>query len=148
MNESKKSRFLNFIQSLESIQLPTNITAKGETIIQQTRRNELRREGLKALIEDFNEIWGDKLFILETKDGIVVATELIDGKIFSWETKHTIKSLDYDPFYEAKVFEEDQKMKQVKKEEREKKEQERQTKLELKRREKLEELASRERHER
>lgn len=43
--------------------------------------------------------------IVETKEGIVIVAENSEFT-FSWELKNTIKSIDFDPFIEASLYEE------------------------------------------
>lgn len=43
--------------------------------------------------------------IVETKEGIVIVAENPEFT-FSWELKNTIKSIDFDPFIEASLYEE------------------------------------------
>lgn len=117
MNETHFGKFLHKVEQLE---LNTNTTSKGETTIQQTPRNELRREGLNALKQDLVEFYGDDFDVVETKEGLVIVAENQPGEwTFSWELKNTIKSLDYDPFLEACNFDEDQAQKAIKKARRE-----------------------------
>lgn len=62
------------------MELPTNTTSKGETTIQQTPRNELRREGLNALKQDLINLYGDDFDVVETKEGIIIVAENeVDG---------------------------------------------------------------------
>lgn len=117
---ASSTKFGEFLDKISQMELPTNTTSKGETTIQQTPRNELRREGLNALKQDLIKLYGDNFDVVETKEGIVIVAENdIDGWTFSWELKSTIKSLDYDPFIEANNFDEDQAQKAAKKARRE-----------------------------
>ena len=112
--------FGEFLRKISQMELTTNTTSKGETTIQQTPRNELRREGLNALKQDLVKFYGDEFDVVETKEGIVIVAENEPGGwTFSWELKSTIKSLDYDPFLEAGNFDEDQAQKAAKKARRE-----------------------------
>lgn len=72
MNNSK---FKDFLKEVESTTYPTNMTATGNLTIQQTLRNELRRKGVKALLEDLISVYGDEYDLVETKDGIVIVVE-------------------------------------------------------------------------
>lgn len=78
---------------------------------------------------------------METKDGIVVVAENEPGDFtFSWEVKTTIKSIDYDPFVEADIYDQDCLAKEEKKAAREKEKQNKELELERKRLKKLAEL--------
>ncbi len=69
---SNKPLFTQFLQEVEQSELATNITTTGITTIQQSLRNGLRRQGVKALLEDLLAVYGDHFDIVETKDGIVI----------------------------------------------------------------------------
>lgn len=119
------SKFAEFLKKVEESTYPTNTTSTGSNTIQQSIRNELRKEGVAALKEDL--IWLLEGFdIVETKEGLVIVAENSDFT-FSWELKNTIKSTDYDPFIEASLYEESLAEKENKKL---KQEQERQAKIE------------------
>lgn len=58
--EKKKLAFVEFMNGLrQKDNLPTNTTATGTLTIQQTLRNEIRREGVKALKEDLENLYGE-----------------------------------------------------------------------------------------
>lgn len=67
--------FAAFLKEVEQTNYPTNITATGALTIQQTTRNELRRKGVKALLEDLDALYGDTFDIVETKEGIIIVVE-------------------------------------------------------------------------
>ena len=104
-----------------AVKILTNTTANGMVTIQQTQRNQLRKEGLQAFKQDLIDWYGNEGFdVVETKEGIVIVAEAAaddddGGYTFSWEIKPTIKNLDYDPFIEANNFEEDKANKAQKK---------------------------------
>ena len=104
-----------------AVKILTNTTANGMVTIQQTQRNQLRKEGLQAFKQDLIDWYGSEGFdVVETKEGIVIVAEAAaddddGGYTFSWEIKPTIKNLDYDPFIEANNFEEDKANKAQKK---------------------------------
>ena len=103
-----------------AVEILTNTTVNGMVTIQQTQRNQLRKEGLQAFKQDLIDWYGNEGFdVVETKEGIVIVAEAAsgpaDGYTFSWEIKPTIKNLDYDPFIEANNFEEDKANKAQKK---------------------------------
>lgn len=77
MNDLNEKNFAKFLQSVSEANLPTKTTSTGTTTIQQTKRNELRREGMAALAKDLKQFYGpDANFdILVTSDGIVFVTE-------------------------------------------------------------------------
>ena len=79
MEDHNIDDFLTFLQELESTELPTNTTATGSIIIQQSLRNELRKRGLKAFGAFLKDTYGDKFDILETKEGLVIAVENAPG---------------------------------------------------------------------
>lgn len=115
-NQGFHTAFGDFLHTVEQMQFTTNTTSKGDITIQQTPRNELRRQGLQALIKDLVMLYGEDFDVVETKEGIVIVAEnQPDGWTFSWELKSTIKSLNFDPFLEACHWDEDQAAKAVKK---------------------------------
>ena len=132
--------FANFLHEVEQTDYSTNKTASGALTIQQSTRNNLRREGLKALVNDL-KAWLPDFDIVETKDGIVIVAENEPGDFtFSWELKSTIKSIDYDPFIAANNWEEKQIQDAAKKADRIKRAKEKQEALEEKRKKKLKTL--------
>ena len=97
-----------------AVEILTNTTANGMVTIQQTQRNQLRKEGLQAFKQDLIDWYGSEGFdVVETKEGIVIVAEAAarndddgdGGYTFSWEIKPTIKNLDYDHFIESNNFE-------------------------------------------
>ena len=102
-----------------AVEILTNTTPNGMVTIQQTQRNQLRKEGLQAFKQDLIDWYGSEGFdVVETKEGIVIVAEATaddGGYTCSWEIKPTIKNLDYDPFIEANNFEEDKANKAQKK---------------------------------
>ena len=51
--------FLDFLETVRMANYPTNVTALGTITIQQTLRNNLRREGVAALKHDLELIYGN-----------------------------------------------------------------------------------------
>ena len=99
-------KFKQFLHDIENREFDIITTASGSEIIQQTTRNELRKEGLAALKWDLQQLYGTDFDIVETKEGLVIVSENLPGDFtFSWEIKNTIKSIDYDPFLEAGKYE-------------------------------------------
>ena len=138
------NQFSNFLHQVEKTDYSTNKTASGALTIQQSTRNSLRREGLKALAADL-KAWLPDFDIVETKDGIVIVAENEPGDFtLSWELKSTIKSIDYDPFIAADDWEEKQNQDAIKKADRIKKAEEKQLALEEKRAKKLAKLRTNE----
>ena len=81
---SKDLEFKKFLHKVEDAEFEQNTTITGTTTIQQTSRNNLRREGLAALKEDLIMLYGDDFDIVETESGIVlVAENAADGTTFS-----------------------------------------------------------------
>ena len=75
-NNTPTTAFGAFLRSLETLEdLPTSDIATGSRIIQQSTRNDLRRQGLNALLSDLNALYGDAFSVLQTKDGIVLVAE-------------------------------------------------------------------------
>lgn len=107
------SKFAAFLKKVEESTYPTNTTSTGSNTIQQSIRNELRKEGVAALKEDLEWLLAG-FDVVETKEGLVVVAENNDFT-FSWELKNTIKSTDYDPFIEANLYEESLAEKEQKK---------------------------------
>ena len=141
MNDNYKPKFSEFLHNIETTEFETNTTATGALTIQQSTRNELRKEGLAALKADLEWLYSKEFDIVETKDGIVLVAENEPGDFtFSWELKNTIKSLDYDPFIQASNFEEAIAEKAAKKARIEAEKAERARKLSEKRAKKLAEL--------
>lgn len=54
-----KLAFLDFLEGVRMANYPTNVTALGTVTIQQTLRNNLRREGVAALKHDLELIYGN-----------------------------------------------------------------------------------------
>lgn len=77
------SSFKQFLKKVEQTEFKTNTTASGTLTIQQTKRNELRVEGVEALREDLVALYGDDFDILTTKEGLIIVAELADGQLFS-----------------------------------------------------------------
>lgn len=77
------SSFKQFLKKVEQTEFKTNTTASGTLTIQQTKRNELRVEGVEALREDLVALYGDDFDILTTKEGLIIVVELADGQLFS-----------------------------------------------------------------
>ena len=107
------SKFAEFLKEVETSSYPTNTTSTGSQTIQQSIRNDLRKQGVAALKEDLKWLLPD-FDVVETKEGLVIVAEN-DDFTFSWELKNTIKSLDYDPFIEANNYEESLAEKEQKK---------------------------------
>lgn len=77
------SSFKQFLKKVEQTEFKTNTTASGTLTIQQTKRNELRVEGVEALRQDLVALYGNDFDILTTKEGLIIAVELADGQLFS-----------------------------------------------------------------
>lgn len=78
--EATNLKFKSFLKGLEGLEdLPTSTLTTGSLIIQQSRRNELRRDGVEALLADLKAIYGegvaDGFDIVQTQDGIVFVAE-------------------------------------------------------------------------
>lgn len=102
-----QSKFKEFLKKIQTTEYATNTTATGALTIQQSTRNELRKEGVDALKADLEYLYGDEYDVVLTKEGLVIVAENEPGDFtFSWELKNTIKSLDYDPFIQASNYEE------------------------------------------
>lgn len=71
----KNLKFKEFLHSLENRDFSTITTAGGVETIQQTTRNELRKEGVQALKADFQMLYGDHFDIVETSNGLVIVAE-------------------------------------------------------------------------
>lgn len=83
-DQASHTAFGDFLHSVEQMQFTTNTTSKGDITIQQTPRNELRRQGLQALIKDLVMLYGEDFDVVETKEGIVIVAEnQPDGWTFS-----------------------------------------------------------------
>ena len=144
MIDENELEFGKFLHSIETAEFDTNTTATGAVTIQQTPRNQIRRQGLDALKHDLNLMYGEEFDIVETKEGLVLVAENEPGDFtFSWELKSTIKSLDYDPFIEASNYEDDVAAKAAKKEARDAEKVAKQKLLEEKRAKKLAEIEAR-----
>lgn len=72
MNLTNFNEFLNSLESAET--LPTNHTNAGHITIEQTPRNQLRRQGMDALIADLKASL-PSFDVVETANGIVIAAE-------------------------------------------------------------------------
>lgn len=136
----KNTEFGNFLAKVSSSSFETNTTATGSITIQQSTRNALRREGVKALLADLTALYPD-FDVVETASGIILVAENEPGDFtFSWELKSTIKSLDYDPFIEAERHYDATTAKQAKREAREAEKAERAANIAAKRAKKLAEV--------
>lgn len=137
-------KFKTFLEQVTQTEFETNTTATGTVTIQQSIRNKLRREGVEALKEDLEMMYGVDFDVLETKDGIVIVAENEPSNFtFSWELKSTIKSIDYDPFIEANNYDEEVATKTEKKMRKEQEKIAKVKMLEEKRAKKLAELERR-----
>lgn len=100
-------KFCEFAKKVAETNYTTNTTTTGALTIQQSTRNEMRKEGLEALMADLMHLYGDSLDVVETKEGICIAIENKPGDYtVTWELKSAIKSLDFDPFIQASNYEE------------------------------------------
>ena len=87
-----KYAFEAFLEEVSELSCETNTTATGTVTIQQSLRNDLRKRGVKALVEDLKALYGHAFDVLETREGIIIAAENEPGGwTFSWELKNTIK---------------------------------------------------------
>ena len=133
--------FSTFLRSIEMTPFETNKTSTGVITIQQSVRNELRRKGLEALVDDLTALYGDEFDVVETKDGIIIVAENEpNGFTFSWELKSTIKSVDFDPFIAASAWDKEKELKEEKKKNREEAKRLKAEELEKKRATKLREV--------
>lgn len=53
--EYDMSKFLEFLHNLEQMNFETNTTANGVATIQQTPRNQIRKDGVAAFLEDVKQ---------------------------------------------------------------------------------------------
>lgn len=133
-------KFIDFLYQVQDSKYEQNTTSTGTTTIKQTLRNNIRAEGIEALMHDLKMIYGEDFEIVRTKEGIVFTVLTDDDEQFSWELKSTIKALDFDPFAAAEMFQEEQDAKQAKKDARRAEEEQKQIALEAKRQAKLLEI--------
>jgi len=142
MEEVKQSlAFKDFLHKLEELPLEVKEKTNGTATIQQTTRNQLREEGVAALLSDLTNLYGDEFDIVETADGICFVAENEKSDItITWELKSTIKSIDYDPFVEASNYDEMRAEKVAKKEARDKEKAEKEELVRIKRAQKLAEI--------
>lgn len=142
MEEIKQSlAFKDFLHKLEKLPLEVKEKTNGTATIQQTTRNQLREEGVAALLNDLTNLYGDEFDIVETADGICFVAENEESDItITWELKSTIKSIDYDPFVEANNYDEMRAEKVAKKEARNKEKAEKEELVRIKRAQKLAEI--------
>lgn len=145
MEEVKQSlAFKDFLHKLEELPLEVKEKTNGTATIQQTTRNQLREEGVAALLSDLTNLYGDEFDIVETADGICFVAENEKSDItITWELKSTIKSIDYDPFVEASNYDEMRAEKVAKKEARDKEKAEKEELVRIKRAQKLAEIEAR-----
>ena len=145
MEEVKQSlAFKDFLHKLENEPLEVKEKTNGTATIQQTTRNQLREEGVAALLDDLTNLYGDEFDIVETADGICFVAENEESDItITWELKSTIKSIDYDPFVEANRYDEMCAEKAAKKEARNKEKAEKEELVRIKRAQKLAEIEAR-----
>ena len=142
MEEVKQSlAFKDFLHKLENEPLEIKEKANGTATIQQTRRNQLREEGVVALFSDLKMLYGDEYDVVWTADGICFAAEneIID-KTIPIMIKPEIKSPDYDPFLEADRYDQMRAEKNAKKEAREKEKANKEELVRIKRAQKLAEI--------
>lgn len=109
--------FSDFLKKIENNTFDTTVNARGIATIQQTIRNKLRAEGQEALFEDLQDIFTD-FDCLMTKDGIVFVSHNKDFE-FSFQIKCTVPSIDYDPYFEADDYAEQEQLKAEKKKQKE-----------------------------
>jgi len=140
-NQIQSLAFKDFLHRLESEPLEIKEKTNGTATIQQTTRNQLREEGVAALLDDLIKLYGDEFDIVETADGICFVAENEKSDItITWELKSTIKSIDYDPFVEANSYDEMRAEKAAKKEARQKEKAEKEELVRIKRAQKLAEI--------
>lgn len=133
-------KFIDFLYQVQDSTYEQNTTSTGTTTIKQTLRNNIRTEGVEALLHDMKMLYGEDFDIVRTKEGIVFTVLTEDDEQFSWELKSTIKALDFDPFAAADMFREEQQTKAAKKQARKLEEEQKQIALEAKRQAKLLEI--------
>lgn len=140
-NQIQSLAFKDFLHKLENEPLEIKEKTNGTATIQQTTRNQLREEGVAALLDDLTKLYGDEFDIVETADGICFVAENEESDItITWELKSTIKSIDYDPFVEANSYDEMRAEKAAKKEARQKEKAEKEELVRIKRAQKLAEI--------
>ena len=100
--DKENLKFAQFLDKVAHNKYTVSINTRGIQSIQQTDRNKLRREGEDALFEDLLNIYKD-FDVMQTKDGICLVAHNTDFE-FTFELKASIKSTDYDPYFEADDF--------------------------------------------
>lgn len=70
-----QSKFKEFLKKIQTTEYATNTTATGALTIQQSTRNELRKEGVDALKADLEYLYGDEYDVVLTKEGLVIVAE-------------------------------------------------------------------------
>ena len=75
MNSIQDTAFGKFLQKVSTTEYETNTTSSGTVTIKQSLRNDLRKEGVEALQQDLNGLYGDNFDVVVTKDGIVIVAE-------------------------------------------------------------------------
>ena len=100
--DKENLKFAQFLEKVAHNKYNVSVNARGIQSIQQTDRNKLRREGEDALFEDLLSIYKD-FDVVQTKDGICLIAHNADFE-FTFELKASIKSIDYDPYFEADDF--------------------------------------------
>lgn len=54
----QKPQFVEFLEFIEENHFETNTTSTGAVTIQQSKRNELRKQGVAALMSDLVALYG------------------------------------------------------------------------------------------
>lgn len=76
-------RFIDFLYQVQDSKYEQNTTSTGTTTIKQTLRNNIRAEGIEALMHDLKMIYGEDFEIVRTKEGIVFTVLTDDDEQFS-----------------------------------------------------------------
>lgn len=76
-------KFIDFLYQVQDSTYEQNTTSTGTTTIKQTLRNQIRAEGVKALLHDVMMMYGEDFDILQTKEGIVITVMTEDDETFS-----------------------------------------------------------------
>ena len=76
-------KFIDFLYQVQDSTYEQNTTSTGTTTIKQTLRNNIRTEGVEALLHDMKMLYGDDFDIVRTKEGIVFTVLTEDDEQFS-----------------------------------------------------------------
>jgi hypothetical protein len=105
IKEGRKSSFAEFLtDDVAHRNLRTNENANGVLTIQQTQRNELRKETSEKFL-DF--LLDNGLNAFQTKSGIIIEVDNENVGPISLELKLAFKSLNYNVEEQADLFDEE-----------------------------------------